>query len=125
MTGQRSFFLALVLGASVIPSAVARSERPPTPELVRAERAVSAALQAEADVYAGAELSTAQRLLSEARDAESRRRKRDVISLSAQAELEARLAEATAITERLRADVEARSLENVQLRRELLDGGQP
>lgn len=123
MTGQRFCFLALVLGASLVPPLHAQSSREPLPEVLRAERAVGDALRAEADVHARNELELAQSLLAEARDLEAKRKRRDAQGVAQRAELEARLAEARAGNNRLRAEVRARSEDNARLRRELLDGG--
>jgi hypothetical protein len=123
MTGQRFCFLALFLGASLMPVVHAQSKREPLPEVQRAERAVADALAAQADLHAEAELRAAQALLAEAQDLEARRKRRDAITVAARAELEADLAAARAERNRLRRDVEARSEDNARLRRELLDGG--
>lgn len=123
MTGPRSIFRALVLGAMLVPAAQAQSNRPPQPEVVRAERALSAALEAAADLHAPAELQAAQAALAAARDADSRRRRSEAATLGQRAELEALLAEARAHSQRLRAEVSARSEDNARLRRDLLDGG--
>jgi hypothetical protein len=123
MTGQRFCFLALVLGASLVPPLHAQSRKEPLPEVLRAERALGDALRAEADVHARNELELAQSLLAEARDLEARRKRRDAQGVAQRAELEARLAEARAGNNRLRAEVRARSEDNARLRRELLDGG--
>jgi hypothetical protein len=123
MTGQRFCFFALVLGASLMPPLHAQSRNAPLPEVQRAERAVGDALRAQADVHARNELELAQTLLDEARDLESRRKRRDAQGVAVRAELEARLAEAMAGHNRLRGEVRARSDDNARLRRELLDGG--
>lgn len=123
MTGQRFCFLALVLGASLVPPLHAQSSRAPLPEVQRAERAVSDALRAQADVHARNELELARSLLDEARDLEARRKRRDAQAVAVRAELEARLAEARAGHNRLRSEVGARTDDNARLRRELLDGG--
>ncbi|WP_395789828.1 DUF4398 domain-containing protein [Aquimonas sp.] len=107
----------------LVPAAQAQSNRPPQPEVVRAERALNAALEAAADLHAPAELQAAQAALAAARDAESRRRRSEAATLGQRAELEARLAEARAHSQRLRAEVSARSEDNARLRRDLLDGG--
>jgi uncharacterized membrane protein YqiK len=107
----------------LVPAAQAQSNRPPQPEVVRAERALSAALEAAADLHAPAELQAAQAALAAARDADSRRRRSEAAKLGQRAELEALLAEARAHSQRLRAEVSARSEDNARLRRDLLDGG--
>lgn len=123
MTGQRFCFLALVLGASLVPPLHAQSRQAPLPEVQRAASAVADALRAQADVHARNELELAQSLLDEARDLETRRKRKDAQEVAQRAELEARLAEARASHNRLRNEVRTRSDDNARLRRELLDGG--
>lgn len=93
------------------------------PEVQRAASAVADALRAQADVHARNELELAQSLLDEARDLETRRKRKDAQDVAQRAELEARLAEARASHNRLRNEVRTRSDDNARLRRELLDGG--
>ncbi|MCG6118633.1 MAG: hypothetical protein MEQ07_10655 [Aquimonas sp.] len=104
---------------------MAQSRGAPPPEFERARQALSAALAEGADVHASREFAAAEALLQESRAAGERRRRGEQVALAERAELEARLAEARAITLRLRAEVEAKAEDNQRLRRELLDGALP
>ncbi|WP_460456834.1 hypothetical protein [Arenimonas alkanexedens] len=92
-------------------------------ELLAAETAVAAALRAEPRGEAARLLEEARAGLQAARDAQSRRKRRDAAEMAQVAEATADLARARAEHDVAQAEVESKSARNADLRRRLLLNG--
>lgn len=112
----RNALLALFVTAGVTACATLP---PPTGELAAAEQAVARAAQADADQYAGTELSTARDELSQAQAALSARREDDARRLALAAAADADLAHARSLAASAAAVNAQRAAEVAALQRQL------
>lgn len=109
------FGLLLLAGCASAPE--------PRSEIHAAEQAIAAAREVRAEQFAPDELRRARVRLEASREAVAQRKHAQAVELAAQAEADAELAAALSRAAAWRAEVEAKSRRNADLRRTLSEGG--